>query len=104
MLPVLMLLLMMLLSCTCLQVNLPSGVAASASSLTFLDTPGHEAFSCMRLRAARAADVVLLVVAANEGVQEETRRCMQVGAPLSLLWSLTQRSFGLALLCSRVRA
>ncbi|KAL8429969.1 hypothetical protein ACSSS7_006241 [Eimeria intestinalis] len=68
----------------CEQVQLPAGLAASSPSITFLDTPGHAAFSHMRLRAAKAADLAVLVVAANEGVQEETRRCLQACEALKL--------------------
>jgi len=52
--------------------------SGQARKITFIDTPGHEAFSKMRMRGAHVADLAIVVVAADDGVKPQTKEVLQI--------------------------
>jgi translation initiation factor IF-2 len=60
------------------KVSLFTVEAKKGNRITFLDTPGHEAFDLMRSRGGSIADIVLLVVAADDGVKPQTKESIEI--------------------------
>jgi translation initiation factor IF-2 len=53
-------------------------VVRNDREITFIDTPGHEAFTVMRSRGAKVADIAILVVAADDGIQPQTKEAIEI--------------------------
>jgi translation initiation factor IF-2 len=68
------------------EIEFPSTGSGQAKRITFIDTPGHEAFSSMRQRGAKIADIALLVVDSVEGIKPQTKEAIEhikkVGIPM----------------------
>jgi len=67
-------------------------IEVEGKKITFIDTPGHEAFSKIRSRGANVADIAILVIAADEGVKPQTKESLKdiVGAQIPFIVAMTK--------------
>lgn len=59
------------------QIEHPSTSSGQAEKITFIDTPGHEAFESMRSRGAKMADIAILVIATEESIKPQTKEAIK---------------------------
>lgn len=58
--------------------SINQNASTNASTITFLDTPGHEAFTKIRQRGAQVTDIIVLVIDKNESIMSQTRECIEL--------------------------
>ena len=61
-------------------------VKTKQGGVIFLDTPGHEAFSLIRVRGIKVADIAILIVAADDGIMPQTEEAINAAKQPAFLW------------------